>query len=383
MSSRHRRNTDDTEQEDSAFAALPVHLQHTIDHVFDKARNSSVNPPRKRRKLDVEKASGSSIAPGGFVVDNSQPGGFLLEDDVEPGGFIVEDEGPEDMDNTSENADVSGGDKMPLSQIPHALQLLDLQPDDEDVLGIFRHAASGWQDRSRSTAHSDHLNEQYVSRKDWRAVCAALLDTDVGDEDDPPQSIVSHAFREGGDLTPQESSDSGDEYQGSEPEAESSEAGDDASDEDYKEGGFIVSKPKDAPSTPTRLRARSSRKAARSLSNSDSEDDDNPRPRPLTARQRLESRRAFALIFPDVPDAQLDTQRIMIKDITRVAKLLKEKIAADEVSPLQPPVLPTLVTDDRCLWTQIMEMLAMFSTSADKSMSLQDFERMMLSAKLA
>ncbi|KAI0726710.1 hypothetical protein C8Q72DRAFT_783112 [Fomitopsis betulina] len=364
MSSRHRRNTDDTGQEDSAFAALPVHLQHTIDHVFDKARNSSVNPPRKRRKLDVEKASGSSIAPGGFVVDNSQPGGFLLEDDVEPGGFIVEDEGPEDMDNTSENADVSGGDKMPLSQIPHALQLLDLQPDDEDVLGIFRHAASGWQDRSRSTAHSDHLNEQYVSRKDWRAVCAALLDTDVGDEDDPPQSIVSHAFREGGDLTPQESSDSGDEYQGSEPEAESSEAGDDASDEDYKEGGFIVSKPKgkkDAPSTPTRLRARSSRKAARSLSNSDSEDDDNPRPRPLTARQRLESRRAFALIFPDIPDAQLDTQRIMIKDITRVAKLLKEKIAADE----------------------IMEMLAMFSTSADKSMSLQDFERMMLSAKLA
>jgi hypothetical protein len=87
-------------------------------------------------------------------------------------------------------------------------------------------------------------------------------------------------------------------------------------------------------------------------------------PGKLTARQTLECRRAFALFFPDIVDLnseKLDRKKIMIQDISRVATLLKEKIKADE----------------------IVEMLEAFSTSNDKSMSLRDFERMMITAKLA
>jgi len=61
-----------------------------------------------------------------------------------------------------------------------------------------------------------------------------------------------------------------------------------------------------------------------------------------------------------VPDGELDCQKIMIKDVTRVANLLKEKIKAEE----------------------IIEMLDAFSTSPDKSMNLQDFARMMIATKL-
>jgi len=50
----------------------------------------------------------------------------------------------------------------------------------------------------------------------------------------------------------------------------------------------------------------------------------------------------------------------MIADIQRVAKLLKEKITAEDM----------------------LEMLDVFSTSPDKSMGLEDFERMMVAAKL-
>ena len=281
------------------------------------------------------------IQPGGFVAEDSQPGGFVAEDDIQSGGFVLDADECEDvyMDSIAESASTNQDENwIPLSLIPHALQLLDLQPDDEDVLGVFRHAASGWEDKSRSTARSDTPDEQYVSRKDWRAVCAALLDTAVGDEEDlPPRS--KQASDEGGDLTPLESSEFGDEYQGSEPESESSGGGDDASDDEYQEGGFMTTDTKgkkSLKSAPTRT--RTSRKSKRSLSAPDDDsDDDNQGTRPLTARQRLECRRAFALFFPSIPDAQLDKQRIMIKDITRVAKLLKEKMTADEVSPIPPP----------------------------------------------
>jgi len=64
------------------------------------------------------------------------------------------------------------------------------------------------------------------------------------------------------------------------------------------------------------------------------------------------------LFFPDVADDKLDEQRIMIRDIIRVSDLLKEKIKADEIT----------------------EMLAAFSTSPNGSMSLADFERMMVVA---
>jgi hypothetical protein len=97
----------------------------------------------------------------------------------------------------------------------------------------------------------------------------------------------------------------------------------------------------------------------------------------LSTKQKAECREDFARFFPDVPDTELDRQKIMIKDVTRVANLLKEKIKAEEVSLLY---LPVFFAEGISL--QIVEMLEAFSTSLDKSMNLQDFERMMIVTKL-
>ena len=51
----------------------------------------------------------------------------------------------------------------------------------------------------------------------------------------------------------------------------------------------------------------------------------------ISPRQKKECRRMYALFFPDVEDKDLDSRRLMIKDITRVAKVLKEKITVEEV----------------------------------------------------
>jgi len=87
-----------------------------------------------------------------------------------------------------------------------------------------------------------------------------------------------------------------------------------------------------------------------------------PSNRPLTARQKETSREAFSLFFPNVHEANLDSQRITASDLIRVSKELKERLTND----------------------QITEMLSYISTSIDKSsVSLLDFERMMVDARMA
>ncbi|KAH9933295.1 uncharacterized protein B0H18DRAFT_1115308 [Fomitopsis serialis] len=385
MASSHALD-DESEADDPGFATLPAHLRRRIDSAFDEAVSSGLEPSRKRRRLAPHSDSinvAPSSEPGGFVLDEAEPGGFLPEGDDQPGGYLPDGndqpggflvDTPMHEDSASNHAastqhigttDSEEDAKIPLSHIPHALQLLDLQPDDEDVLAVFRHAASGWEDKTHARSRQDISDEQFVSRKDWRAVCATLLG---GDEDDADTGTTrdrrlpaADAYDEGGELTPLESSGSEDEYEASEPEVDSSDAGDDASDDEYQEGGFIATRSKGKQPVSARTSKRASHSARTSSPVTSDDDTSKTRNRPLTTRQRLECRRTFALFFPDVPDSQLDKQRIMIKDITRVAKLLKEKITAEET----------------------LEMLEMFASSADKSMSLQDFERMMMSAKLA
>ena len=116
---------------------------------------------------------------------------------------------------------------IPLSLIPAALQSLDLQPDDPDVLAVFQNAASGWEASRGSAGRSQ--DELRVSRKDWRAVCAALLDTsagDDGDEGDRAEEREDEDIYEPGQF---ESGGSEDEYVGSagEDPAASAVVGDD------------------------------------------------------------------------------------------------------------------------------------------------------------
>jgi len=140
------------------------------------------------------------------------------------------------------------------------------------------------------------------------------------------------------------------------------DSGSDDDSDEYVEG-LAPTRKRTRPSFAT-TKTTPSRKRTRNHSLSKNEDlssDDTNQRRPLTARQQKTCLTTFALFFPEASEQDLPFQRIMIKDIQRVAKLLGEKIKAEDV----------------------VEMVNMFSTSADKSMSLDDFGRMMVAARLA
>ncbi|KAJ2926377.1 hypothetical protein H1R20_g10708, partial [Candolleomyces eurysporus] len=200
------------------------------------------------------------------------------------GGFIVDDD-----DRDEEN------DQIPLDLVPATLKHLNLPEDDDEILAVFRNAATGWTSSLLVPQGSNQSTFQLgVSLDDWRSVCAVLLEDDEEDE---------------GGLGRMESDGDGedsDTYEGRDSESEDS-----ASDEEFVPGRAAGSKAK-----------RTRKSAAGEVSNT--------------------------------------KQRIMIKDIQRVAGLLKEKLKADE----------------------IVDMLEMFSTSPDKSVSYDDFMRMLTTANL-
>ncbi|PBK97665.1 hypothetical protein ARMGADRAFT_1162497 [Armillaria gallica] len=282
----------------STFSVLPRYLQRRIDKVYistAKSLHLIETPPLKKRKQAASSSSGG-------------------------GGFLVED----DPDEAEDEIDASQIPNIPISSIPSALQLLDLPPDDEQVLNIFRQAASGW-DEGASTS-----TELSVSMDDWRAVCAILLEHHAQEYADSDGDAISRPV-----------SDPGSDYQEGDVDMEEASDGDD---DDYVEEAS------------SRRRTRTTTRTRESDSDSDSS-----MPKQLTKRQKQTCLENFALFFPDATPEDLPRQKIMIADIQRVSKLLNEKLKAEE----------------------IIEMLEIFSSAPDKSMTLPDFERMMITAKLA
>lgn len=255
---------------DRVFDLLPVYVQRKIDRAFDAV---GTGKPRKAGESSAALGLG-----GGFI-----GGGFIREDDGEP-----EEERPEQI-------------SIPMVDIPRALQELDLAPDDEQVLAVFRNAASGW--TASSSDEADVTGGACVSREDWRAVCAVLLEHHQEEYQDDS---------DGAPLLQDFDSDAGDDRYEDERDV------DDSSDE-YVEG----------PST-SAVRRRTRGRAAKSTSSSPGPDLSTTT-RKLTKRQQEATLEAFALFFPQVPPEDVSKQKIMIKDIQRVAKLLGEKIKADEV----------------------------------------------------
>jgi hypothetical protein len=250
----------------SLFSSLPRRVQRAIDDAFE----TSVSPsrPSKRRKISIEPSG------GGFVAEPSSAS--------------------------------SPADHIPLDVIPSALQRLDLPPDDEEVLSVFRNAASGWAPSESQTA--SNVETRYISLEDWRAVCAVLL------ENRPLEDGQEHLNNDELDV-----GNSSDEYLDGENSSEgiSSAASAGSDDDEYFDGG-------DAPSS--RRRKRRSRQAV-SFDELNAQANNNN----LTQRQKQSCLDTFALFFPHVSASELETQRIAIKDLQRVAKLLNEKLKADEV----------------------------------------------------
>ncbi|KAJ7085408.1 hypothetical protein B0H15DRAFT_923429 [Mycena belliarum] len=230
------------------------------------------------------------------------------------GGFLAEEE--------------ESALQIPLAAVPAALQRLDLPPDDEQVLLVFKNAAAGWKS---STNRPDEIGEAdalFVSRDDWRSVCAVLL------EHHAEEYAESEGAVGAGSVEDQ------DEYQ------DPSDAAEESDSDEYTE----------EPST-SRRRARATRRA-RSSSSSPSPIST---PKKLTSRQTKACLETYALFFPSASESELPQQRLLIKDVQRVSTLIGDKLKGDE----------------------IIEMLAEFSTSPDKSMSFADFGSMMVAAKMA
>jgi hypothetical protein len=315
--------------EDPTFSSLPPRVQERIDRAFDLATINHGSSPKKITSHVAESLTDDQ--PGGGFIPEPQAGGFMLDEPgggfiaEEPsGGFIPEElsDGfmPEESDGVFANdpdlqhnnrgSDTSRGTStIPLSLIPTALQILDLPPDDEQVLAVFNNAASGWTS-SRSHRTRDDADEVgLVSKKDWRAVCSVLLASQPADEEDADESDGM--------------ADSGEEYMNFDgDENDSDSGGEDLEDEDYSE-----TQTKNFPQTQTKLR-RSRQPTRRS---SDEELTSHP---PITARQKEACRGAFALFFPHVSDSQLDSQKITISDLVRVSKDLKEKLSYDQVGSI-------------------------------------------------
>ncbi|KAJ7157990.1 hypothetical protein C8R43DRAFT_882751 [Mycena crocata] len=278
-----------------SFSALPQYLQRRIDEAFDDSIPSNATNP--------------ADSGGGFVADS---GGFLPEENSQ----------------------------IPLLEIPTALQRLDLQPDDEQVLVVFKNAAAGWKSSTNQAEEIGDVETLFVSRDDWRSVCAVLLE----------HYAEEYAESDGAAVADQLMADSGDdeedEYQ--EPEDDAESASDDEDDE-YTEAAQSTS------------RRRSARGKRRAKSSSPSDDASDSPPKKLTARQTKTCLETYALFFPSASPSELPTKRIGIKDLQQLTKLIGDKLKGEE----------------------IIEMLEEFSTSSDKTMSFADFGSMMVAAKLA
>ena len=290
------------------FEALPRALQIHVDEAFDAAVKSKHSIGSSR--------IGQTHPPA--VANSESAGGFIIESDDRRDGFAPTE--------TSDGRP-SDDDLIAISLIPSALQYLDLPPDDEDVLKVFRNAAGGWSAATR-TDGSDIGDEERggtVSRKDWRAVCAVIIGGHESEDaaggfliDGENSPVQGNSICEGFEGEDGEDGDNEDEaYQAS--SLNSSLSTRYVSDTDSDE---YLAEPSSA-KTKTKTSDRKPKQTPVAISHATP-----------TPRQKQASLDAFALFFPSSPslsDNDLATKRIMFKDIARVAGLLKEKIKAEEV----------------------------------------------------
>ncbi|CUA69438.1 hypothetical protein RSOLAG22IIIB_08459 [Rhizoctonia solani] len=379
---------------DDEFATLKPSLRRVIDTAFlklSRRAKSTHGPLRKKPRLEDP--------------ESDEEGGFVKDDQDEQ---VSEDE------QTS----------IPLSMVPTGLQMLDLPPDDEDVMNVFRNAATGWESRTgvprrRGSESDEEVSVDKdaglsVSREDWRAVCAVLLgqkeeeeeEEDNEEEEEPPKKRMKKSVRKTERKQPERRVTRGQTRTATKQatpkkiiEAEDSDEGGGFLVEDEEGGGFVPGSddeqagflpPSDeemenaqdgsdsdrysdddassvsefgAPTRPKPTRSRTKKDELDVDVDAGLDDDwENDMPRSLTVRQLKEAKLAFALFFPsvDANDSSLNTRRLGTKEVEEAAKALKENLSSSD----------------------IIEMLNMFSSAPDGSIGLEEFGRMAVMARL-
>ncbi|KAF8630238.1 hypothetical protein AX15_003039 [Amanita polypyramis BW_CC] len=239
------------------FDILPLSLQQRIDKAFNALATSPPSQPYHTSHVESTHHEDTG-------------GGFLIDEPLEP-----------------------TPNQIPLSSIPDALRRLDLPPDDDRILSVFRNAASGWNSATNSIDER-HVSESgsLVTRDDWRSVCAVLLDCHAEELEESNEDSVYDDKMGSDDFHVSTGEGSDDEYQ-------------------------------DVPASTAGRHRRAHR--------SGSPAPDSKKPLTLTKEEKEKCLEAYSLFFPSVALGDLPNQKIMIKDVQRVAAVLREELAADEV----------------------------------------------------
>ena len=340
------------DDDDDGVASLPRQTLGRIDKAFNRAIDEShpeEQRPRKRRRIEQGQACDAKVEPelaGGFLLDNDD------NTEVTAGGFVVESDNEDEPASSSPAS--SSRTHIPLSLIPRALQLLDLDPSDQQVLSVFANAATSWSGPSRRPRRTlnasededededediDNDAEQLVSRRDWRAVCAALMPTDgllgnegEADETRPgsgsssPLTDISEA--EAGSSNHVQSADL-EEESGSEDEyvPDTKLKGRRTQSHQQSSRGATAKSKGKAKSKPKKLRNTAEESVSEASTSG---------ARSLTERQKQDTLAAFALFFPglpkeDITETKLSSRKLTIRDVANAAATIKEKITAEEV----------------------------------------------------
>jgi hypothetical protein len=328
----------DNGDDDAEFLALPARTRRVIDRAFDRGLRIASGRPAKRRKLDKNgssaSASGSAsvsasaaVTPdegGGFMDDEGggfmdeagrgfmeEDGGGFMPDEDEGGGFMDEDPAPGPRRPTASRPSRSASasaparsydDRIPLRLVVSLLSSLGL-PADEDVLAVFRASAEGWGEGEADT-------EASVSRKDFGAVCAALLPeellNDDGNGDDDEEMGEDEDEDEDEDAAESSDDDESDDF---EPSDSGSEFG------QPKENG----------------KGKGKAKGKRSLV-------DAPPPR-LSGAQRDAAREVWDLLKPHTAGSDPGAHILGVLEVKRWAREMGEMWSDDEVSSSTPTAL--------------------------------------------
>lgn len=201
-------NTTLDPETDADFLALSAEQRRRVDEAFDRGLSevygdegrsggggSSDGGGGKRRRLQ-EVESTAAAGDGGFMADDEEE-----ENEMRTGDG---DDNRQDQAATSRRS--TRRFRLPFSQLPALMASLDL-PWDEEVAAVFKSVAS-LPSGDPAGGGSDQEQEQeqgegdYTTRRDFRAVCAALMGPEGEEEEEEEGGEAGEAEVEGqgGDI---------------------------------------------------------------------------------------------------------------------------------------------------------------------------------------
>lgn len=290
------------------------------------------------------------------------------------GGFLPGDN--EDNGNTQRQTGAPA--YLPISEIPHALTLLNLPSTDRSILAVFENGAVEDPNASGALARGPDAGRRrsagaggststvkVISRDDFKQVCEVLMDTPDGEAEDDDEAGASPPQRRRRRVTrgkqvlddgipSDDDDDDSDVYQESNNDEEDDEADEDVDDQyiqssnrrrqGHGRGGMAGSAVSSKPTR--RRRQRKTKTASDSLSDDSDSDSDSARPQRLTASQRNQITDLWSLFTDKLDEVDPSwrkgsssgsgsTQpRLSARELHRLAIIIGEKVSDKDVEEM-------------------------------------------------